>query len=251
MLKKSLMVLLLSFNCLLLSAQINPQEKTQILGFNDNRDLHIQAYAGMGYTFYKMNGEDNLVEDLKNLDYSIDKPEGGISFHLGLAFVLSGPELRILTDYRSDHYSNSSSQGSLFDFGNSVEKGYEIDHSISSFSIGLDKLFFMSEEKTGYIGLGGSYTWIFDSREEKINYKYYSKESNFSNSLDLSGKAMNVHFSIGAITSHHFFAEGRLGYQFNSSYEIDNPSKQPGRSSKDFQANFNTIWFKIIFGFVI
>lgn len=244
--------ILVLFSLPIFAQETEPEKpnKTPFLGFKDNRDVYFQLLIGTGYSFYKMKGEEELITFLNNDGYNINDMSGQIHFSLGLGVLIKQPEIRLLFDYRNDGYSSESPVYITFHFG-SENKSFKLEHDIRTVSIGAEKLLFLDEEKKGFVGLGASYLWINDDRNETLEYQLGSLTKNSKNTLGLTAKAWQIQASFGSLMSAKIFAEGRIGYQFQQSFKIESENKKPGRSAEGYEPNFNTFTFKFMFGVLL
>lgn len=229
----------------------------QSKGIRSEKNISFLIHGGLGYTFYKMESEKTLIDNLSEtgkLD-DLSEPSGGISTQIGFGLMFHDPLLRVYTDIRWDNYGNEGIKMPIFAFGLALaldNSGYYLNHSMTTVTLNADKLFWHDvAEKDLYYGVGGSYGWVFDTRQEKVTFRKDGDDQELKEDIDIEGNVAGIQAVVGRFYQNGVsFSEFRLGYQVETGYTIES-SKKTGRSAKSFKPDYNGIKISIHLGLAL
>lgn len=251
MIKVILLLLIVSFSAVELSAQ--PSK-----GIRSEKTMSVLVQGGLGYTFYKMENEETLIDNLKETGKlaDISNPSGGISSQVGFGLLFHDPMIRLYSDIRWDNYGNEGVKIPLFflDFMLKAfdNTGYYLNHSMTTVNIYADKLFWHDvSDKDLYYGFGGSYGWIFDTRTETVCFRKGGDDKEIKEDLDIQANVAGIQAVIGKFYLNGVtYSEFRLGYQVETGFTVDS-SKKTGRSAKSFKPDYSGIKLSINIGLAL
>ncbi|MBN8704610.1 MAG: hypothetical protein J0L62_01940 [Bacteroidetes bacterium] len=230
----------------------------QSKGIRSEKNISFLIHGGLGYTFYKMESEKTLIEDLSETGKlnNLDDPSGGISSQIGLGMMFHDPLLRVYSDIRWDNYGNEGIKIPIFAFDLALSgldnSGYYLNHSMTTVNLHADKLFWQDvAEKKLYYGFGGSYGWVFDTRQERVTFRKDGDDQEIKEDIDINANVAGIQAVIGRFYENGVsFSEFRLGYQVETGYTIES-SKKTGRSAKSFKPDYNGIKISIHLGLAL
>lgn len=227
-------------------------------GIRSEKTMSVLVQGGLGYTFYKMENEITLIDNLKETGKLADlsNPSGGISSQVGFGLLFHDPMIRLYSDIRWDNYGNEGVKIPFFflDFMLKAfdNTGYYLNHSVTTVNLHADKLFWHDvADKDLYYGLGGSYGWIFDTRSETVTFRKSGSDEEFKEDLDINAQVAGIQAVIGKFYQNGVtYSEFRLGYQVETGFTVDS-SKKTGRSAKSFKPDYSGIKLSIHLGLAL
>ncbi|MCK6601059.1 MAG: hypothetical protein L6Q77_04475 [Bacteroidetes bacterium] len=237
---------------------LTAQSKEKQMGLTKDKPVSMILFTGMGYTFYNMKSETNLISKLSDTGKlaDLEKPGGGISTKIGLGVLVRDPFLRVYSDIRWDNYGNSGIKipllfidilGDIFG-----RNEYDFNHDIMTIGIHADKLWWHDDASRDlYYGIGGNYSWVLDEREETVYLRKNGDDFELNEKTDISATIAGVQAIIGRFYPNGVtFTEFTLGYQFDLGHSIEK-SKKPGRSTESLDPAYQSIKLSVHIGLAL
>lgn len=230
----------------------------QTKGIRSEKNISFLIHGGLGYTFYKMESEKTMIDNLSDTGKlkDLSDPSGGISTQIGFGLLFHDPLMRVYSDIRWDNYGNEGVKLPFFFFDlllNGFDNsGYFLNHSMTTVNLHADKLFWHDVvDKDLYYGIGGSYGWVFDNRQETVTFRKNGDDQELKEDIDIQANVAGIQAVIGRFYQNGVsFSEFRLGYQVETGYTIDS-GKKTGRSAKSFKPDFSGIKLSIHLGLAL